>query len=145
MQLSLRALIPIALFAFAHASPHDARDAPSAIAVPIADGSSALAQAKPADTTAAGVGSTTDARPHNLTANAAQTDPAASLYVCSDVNCGGTCEYFPLNSYAAKTCIRAVNFPFASGYIEDGNIALSYQVGEHSTAFPPLALIFLPL
>jgi hypothetical protein len=125
MQLFIRALIPFALYTLAQASPSKAPSGPSVVAVPIKDGSSALAQAKPA-------GITTTARPSNLTANAAQTDPDALLYVCSDVNCGGTCVYFDLPSWGSKDCVTVHNFAFASGYIEDGGLPLSYGVGSQN-------------
>jgi hypothetical protein len=126
MQLSIRALAPFALFTLVQASHSKAPSGPSAVPVSIKDGSSALAQAKPA-------GITTAARPNNLTANAAQTDPDAHLYVCSDVNCGGTCVFFDLALWPAHDCVTVDNFAFASGYIEDGGAPLSYEVGRLSS------------
>jgi hypothetical protein len=124
MQLFIRTLVPFALFTLAQALPSKAPSEPSAVPVPIAAVSTALAAAKTA-------GTTTAARPNNLTANAAQTDPDALLYLCSAVNCGGTCVSFHLNQYGAKACVTA-NSPFASGYIDDGALALSYAVGSQN-------------
>jgi hypothetical protein len=134
MQPSLRVLIPFAFFAYAQASLVQPRSAPSAIPVPILDNSAAIAQAKPGRTAATKAipgGAVTNAglQPHNLTGNAAQTD--ALLYLCQEQNCGGTCEYFDLNTLSPNTCYYPQPvFPYLSAHIEDGGVALPYAVSS---------------
>jgi hypothetical protein len=135
MQLFVGALAPFAVLAVAHASPFEARSAPSAVPVPVTDGSKALAQAQPAGlaTSKAAMGGVPGAaipaglEPHDLTSNAAQSDPL--LYICSKQKCGGTCMYFDLTTLTPNTCYSPTTpFPFLSTFINDGNAPLAYEV-----------------